>query len=119
MTGVLDTFGLDGRVVVITGASSGLGAAVALAVAQAGADVVIGARRRELLEATAATVEGIGRKALVVPTDITLVEGSVIATTISATVTLGSTATPSPLTITSTGVVRPTAAGATGVISDR
>lgn len=74
MSGVLDTFGLDGRVVVITGASSGLGAAVALAVAQAGADVVIGARRREMLEATAATVEGIGRKALVVPTDVTLVE---------------------------------------------
>jgi NAD(P)-dependent dehydrogenase (short-subunit alcohol dehydrogenase family) len=70
----LDTFRLDGRVVVITGASSGLGAAVALAVAQAGADVVIGARRQEMLEATAATVEGIGRKALVVPTDVTLVE---------------------------------------------
>jgi len=63
MTGVLDTFGLEGRVVVITGASSGLGAAVALAV-----------RRREMLEATAARVEGIGRKALVVPTDVTLVE---------------------------------------------
>jgi NAD(P)-dependent dehydrogenase (short-subunit alcohol dehydrogenase family) len=74
LTGVLDTFGLDGRVVVITGASSGLGAAVAFAVAQAGADVVIGARRREMLEATAARVEGIGRKALVVPTDITVVE---------------------------------------------
>ena len=74
MTAVLDTFSLGGRVVVITGASSGLGAAVALAVAQAGADVVIGARRREMLEATAARVEGIGRKALVVPTDVTVVE---------------------------------------------
>jgi NAD(P)-dependent dehydrogenase (short-subunit alcohol dehydrogenase family) len=74
LTGFLDTFGLAGRVVVITGASSGLGAAVALAVAQAGADVVIGARRTEMLDATAATVEAIGRKALVVPTDVTLVE---------------------------------------------
>jgi NAD(P)-dependent dehydrogenase (short-subunit alcohol dehydrogenase family) len=74
LTGVLDTFGLEGRVVVITGASSGLGAAVALAVAQAGADVVIGARRREMLEVTAARVEGIGRRALVVATDVTLVE---------------------------------------------
>ena len=74
MTGVLDTFGLEGRVVIVTGASSGLGVAVAVAVAQAGADVVIGARRQEGLEATAATVEGIGRKALVVPTDVTLVE---------------------------------------------
>jgi NAD(P)-dependent dehydrogenase (short-subunit alcohol dehydrogenase family) len=74
LTGVLDTFSLDGRVVVITGASSGLGAAVALAVAQAGADVVIGARRKEMLEATATTVEALGRKALVVPTDITVVD---------------------------------------------
>jgi NAD(P)-dependent dehydrogenase (short-subunit alcohol dehydrogenase family) len=70
----LDTFGLKGRVVVVTGASSGLGAAVAVAVAQAGADVVIGARRTEMLEATAVAVEGVGRRALVVPTDITLVE---------------------------------------------
>jgi NAD(P)-dependent dehydrogenase (short-subunit alcohol dehydrogenase family) len=74
LSGIQDTFGLEGRVVIVTGASSGLGAAVAVAVAQAGADVVIGARRREMLETTAATVEGIGRKALVVPTDFTLVE---------------------------------------------
>ena len=74
MSGIQDTFGLEGRVVIVTGASSGLGAAVAVAVAQAGADVVIGARRREMLEATAARVEGIGRKALVVPTDVTVVE---------------------------------------------
>jgi NAD(P)-dependent dehydrogenase (short-subunit alcohol dehydrogenase family) len=70
----LDAFGLEGRVVIVTGASSGLGAAVAVAVAQAGADVVIGARRTEMLEATALAVEGIGRRALVVQTDITLVE---------------------------------------------
>jgi NAD(P)-dependent dehydrogenase (short-subunit alcohol dehydrogenase family) len=70
----LDSFGLEGRVVIVTGASSGLGVAVAVALAQAGADVVIGARRREMLEATAAIVEGIGRTALVVPTDVTLVE---------------------------------------------
>jgi NAD(P)-dependent dehydrogenase (short-subunit alcohol dehydrogenase family) len=70
----VDTFGLEGRVVIVTGASSGLGAAVAVAVAQAGAEVVIGARRTEMLEATAAAVEGIGRRALVVPTDITVVE---------------------------------------------
>jgi len=74
VTGVVDTFGLEGRVVIVTGASSGLGAAVAVAVAQAGADVVIGARRTEMLEATAVAVEGVGRRALVVPTDITVVE---------------------------------------------
>jgi NAD(P)-dependent dehydrogenase (short-subunit alcohol dehydrogenase family) len=70
----VDTFGLEGRVVIVTGASSGLGAAVAVAVAQAGADVVIGARRTEMLEATAVAVEGVGRRALVVPTDVTVVE---------------------------------------------
>ncbi len=74
MAGVLDTFGLEDRVVIVTGASSGLGAAVAVAVAQAGADVVIGARRTEMLEATAIAVEGVGRRALVVPTDVTVVE---------------------------------------------
>jgi NAD(P)-dependent dehydrogenase (short-subunit alcohol dehydrogenase family) len=74
LTGILDTFGLEGRVVIVTGASSGLGVAVAIAVAQAGGDVVIGARRQEGLEATAAAIEGIGRKALVVPTDVTVVE---------------------------------------------
>jgi NAD(P)-dependent dehydrogenase (short-subunit alcohol dehydrogenase family) len=74
LSGILDMFSLDGRVVIVTGASSGLGAAVAVAAAEAGADVVLGARRREMLEATAATVESIGRKALVVPTDVTVVE---------------------------------------------
>jgi NAD(P)-dependent dehydrogenase (short-subunit alcohol dehydrogenase family) len=70
----LDTFRLDDRVVVVTGASSGLGAAVAVAVAQAGGDVVLAARRQEMLAATAVAVEAAGRKALVVPADITLVE---------------------------------------------
>lgn len=74
MPGILDTFRLDDRVVVVTGASSGLGAAVAVAVAQAGADVVLAARRQEMLGATAVAVEAVGRKALVVPADISLVE---------------------------------------------
>jgi NAD(P)-dependent dehydrogenase (short-subunit alcohol dehydrogenase family) len=70
----LDTYRLDDRVVVVTGASSGLGAAVAVAVAQAGADGVLAARRQEMLGATAVAVEAVGRKALVVPADISLVE---------------------------------------------
>lgn len=74
MSGILDTFRLDDRVVIVTGASSGLGAAVAVSAAQAGADVVLAARRQEMLETTAAEVEAIGRRALVVPADITLVE---------------------------------------------
>jgi NAD(P)-dependent dehydrogenase (short-subunit alcohol dehydrogenase family) len=74
LSGILDTFRLDDRVVIVTGASSGLGAAVAVSAAQAGADVVLAARRQEMLETTAAEVEAIGRRALVVPADITLVE---------------------------------------------
>jgi NAD(P)-dependent dehydrogenase (short-subunit alcohol dehydrogenase family) len=74
MTGVLDTFSLEGRTIVITGASSGLGAAVAVAVAEAGADVVLGARRLAMLKTTAAAVEAAGRRALVVATDVAVVE---------------------------------------------
>lgn len=48
---VLDRFRLDGRVAVVTGASSGLGVAFATALAEAGADVVLGARRTQKLEA--------------------------------------------------------------------
>lgn len=67
---VLNRFRLDGRVAVVTGASSGLGAAFATAVAEAGADVVLGARRAELLEAVRTAVEGLGRRAVAVRTDV-------------------------------------------------
>ncbi|RYR88240.1 short-chain dehydrogenase, partial [Staphylococcus pseudintermedius] len=43
--GILDRFSLEGRVAIITGASSGLGVSFAIALAEAGADVVLGARR--------------------------------------------------------------------------
>ncbi len=68
---VIDRFRLDDRVVIVTGASSGLGVAFATACAEAGADVVLGARRTDRLGATAAGVRAIGRKALPVGTDIT------------------------------------------------
>ena len=67
---VLDKFRLDDRVVLITGASSGLGAAFAVAVAEAGADVVIAARRAQRLEETAAAVTATGRRCLAVPADV-------------------------------------------------
>ncbi len=68
--GILDRFRLDGRVAIVTGASSGLGVAFAQALAEAGADVVLGARRVDRLHDTAALVEALGRKALVVATDV-------------------------------------------------
>ena len=67
---VLDLYRLDGRVAVVTGASSGLGVAFAKALAEAGADVVLGARRMDRLEETKALVEAAGRRALAVRTDV-------------------------------------------------
>ena len=68
--GVLDSFRLDDKVVMVTGASSGLGVSFAQAFAEAGADVVLGARRVDRLAETAALVEAGGRKALTVATDV-------------------------------------------------
>ncbi len=67
---VLDLFRLDGKVAIVTGASSGLGVAFAQALAEAGADVVLGARRVERLENTRTLVEAAGRRAVVVRTDV-------------------------------------------------
>jgi len=67
---VLDRFRLDDRVAIVTGASSGLGVAFAKALAEAGADVALGARRVERLEETKALVETAGRRAIAVGTDV-------------------------------------------------
>jgi len=66
-----DLFRLDGKVAVVTGASSGLGVACAIGLAEAGADVVVAARRAEALQETAKRIEATGRRALAVPTDVT------------------------------------------------
>ena len=71
---ILDRFRLDGRVAIVTGASSGLGVAFATALAEAGADVVLAARRTDRLETTRAAVEGTGRRGLAVRTDVALPE---------------------------------------------
>jgi NAD(P)-dependent dehydrogenase (short-subunit alcohol dehydrogenase family) len=68
---VLDSFRLDGKVAVVTGASSGLGVTFARTLAEAGADVVLGARREDKLAETVALVEAAGRKAVAVRTDVT------------------------------------------------
>jgi len=67
---VLDRFRLDGRVAVVTGASSGLGVAFAKALAEAGADVALGARRVANLEETGKLVEAAGRRSVAVGTDV-------------------------------------------------
>src|SRR5689334_4498405 len=61
---------LDGKVAIVTGASRGLGRAMAVALAGAGADVAVAARSKPDLEETARQIEAQGRRALVVPTDV-------------------------------------------------
>ena len=68
---VLDRFKLDGKVAVVTGASSGLGVAFTKALAEAGADVVLGARRVDRLVDTGALVTAAGRNFAFLQTDVT------------------------------------------------
>lgn len=67
---ILDRFRLTDQVAVVTGAGRGIGAATAVALAEAGADVVIASRTREQLDAVAERVAEAGRKAHVVATDL-------------------------------------------------
>jgi NAD(P)-dependent dehydrogenase (short-subunit alcohol dehydrogenase family) len=67
---VLDRFRLDGKVAIVTGASSGLGVAFARGLAEAGADVALGARREDRLEETRELVEAVGRRAFVARLDV-------------------------------------------------
>ncbi|MFF7725775.1 SDR family oxidoreductase [Streptomyces sp. NPDC008001] len=68
------TPGIEGKVVAITGTSSGIGAATALLLAERGAKVVLGARRPERLEALVARIEGTGGEAAWTRTDVTVRE---------------------------------------------
>src|SRR5260370_15323632 len=61
---------LEGRHALVTGAGRGIGAAIALKFAQAGADVALAARRASQLEEGKDKIEKIGRKAMVIPTDM-------------------------------------------------
>jgi NAD(P)-dependent dehydrogenase (short-subunit alcohol dehydrogenase family) len=70
----LARFALAGKTAIVTGASSGLGAALAVGLADAGADVVICARRADKLEATRAAVLDYGRRCVAVEADVSIVE---------------------------------------------
>lgn len=82
---VLDRFRLDGRVALVTGAGRGIGAATAVALAEAGADVVCAARTAVDIERTASAVRDRGRRAIAVPTDVTLTSDleNVVSTAVS------------------------------------
>src|SRR5215469_17482401 len=68
---ILDDLKLDGRVAIITGAGRGLGRAMSVKFADAGADIVAASRTQAQLEETAAEVRKTGRKCVIVPTDVT------------------------------------------------
>lgn len=68
---ILDRFGLEGRVAIVTGAGQGIGRGIAIGLAEAGADVALAARTESDLDEVAGAVEAAGRRGLVVPTDVT------------------------------------------------
>jgi 7-alpha-hydroxysteroid dehydrogenase len=67
---ILDSFAVPGQVAIVTGAGRGLGAATAVALAEAGSDVLISARTADQLAEVAAKIEAVGRRAVVVPADL-------------------------------------------------
>lgn len=69
---ILDLYRLDGRVAIVTGASSGLGVDFAVAMAEAGADVVLAARRTDRLFETAERVRATGRSAFCIGADVSV-----------------------------------------------
>jgi len=68
---ILDLLKVNDKVAIVTGAGRGVGAGIATALAEAGADVVVAARSVDQIEETAVAVRATGRRALAVPTDVT------------------------------------------------
>ncbi|MEI8335962.1 MAG: SDR family oxidoreductase [Actinomycetes bacterium] len=81
---MLERFRLDGQAAIVTGAGRGIGAAVALGLAEAGADVVLAARSIDQLDIVAGQIRDMGRRALVIPTDV--VDNDAVAALAGATV---------------------------------
>ncbi|MEO7350516.1 MAG: SDR family NAD(P)-dependent oxidoreductase [Marmoricola sp.] len=67
---ILDRFKVNGKVAVVTGAGRGIGAASALALAEAGADVLLSARSADQLGEVARAIGAAGRRVYVVPADL-------------------------------------------------
>lgn len=80
----MDMFSLQGKTALVTGASRGIGEAIARAYAAAGADVVLTARSAEALEAIAGKINADGGRAIAVPADLT--DEEQIASTVARTV---------------------------------
>ena len=70
MSNILERFRIDGKIAIVTGSGRGIGAATAIALADAGADVVVTARTVDQLEHTAEQIRKRGRRALVVACDV-------------------------------------------------
>jgi NAD(P)-dependent dehydrogenase (short-subunit alcohol dehydrogenase family) len=68
---ILDALKLDGRIAIVTGAGRGLGRAMAVKMAQAGADIVAASRTRAQLDETASAIAKTGKKCVIVSTDVT------------------------------------------------
>jgi 7-alpha-hydroxysteroid dehydrogenase len=68
---ILDRFQLTDKVAIVTGAGKGIGRGIAKGFAEAGADVAVAARTIEDIESAAEEIRGLGRRALVVPCDVT------------------------------------------------
>jgi len=67
---MLEGFDLSGRIAIVTGGGTGIGRAIALLLAERGADVALVARRADKLEETAAEIRALGRQALCIPADV-------------------------------------------------
>jgi NAD(P)-dependent dehydrogenase (short-subunit alcohol dehydrogenase family) len=68
---IVSLFDLTGKTAFVTGASRGIGKAIAIALAEAGADVALIARSQDGLAETASDIEVLGRRAVVIPADVT------------------------------------------------